>query len=85
MTHMHYTLYLQNYKKYGRCMIGSSMNMRIVVLGIYEYIIHAYLSVHNKVFFYVWQKGNFLPQNNGTTKNNYSSKSLYWYECMTDG
>ncbi len=37
------------------------MKMRLVVLGIYEYIIHAYLvSVHNKVFFFyinVWQKG----------------------------
>ncbi len=31
-----------------------------------------------------WQKGNFLPQNDGNIKNNYNSKSLYCYECMTD-
>ncbi len=38
-----------------------------------------------KLFLNIWQKGYFLSKNDGTIKYIYSSKSLYWYECMTNG
>ncbi len=47
------------------------MKSRMVVLGIYEYIIHIYLMFtikFFKVFFYGFEKDKILPQSDGTTE-----------------
>ncbi len=40
-------------------------------------------TAHDKVFYMLWTKGHFFPENGDTIKKGYSPRSVYWYQCFS--